>query len=150
MVSAVITSSATPSPMAEKAIDRQEDTRDVITRAGVAINPADIEKVFSKQAHMEAQVIGIPSPILGQEPFVVIRELEAPFNSSMRLRNMVSAQLGDAYELGAVLTLGQLGLDDWPMDSPGKISKAHLRACVRGYLQRSPDPFDSKVRWGYF
>lgn len=150
MPGAITNASATPSPMPEKAIDAQEDTRDTITRAGFAINPADIERIFSEQAHMKAQVIGIPSPTLGQEPFVVIRELEAPFNSCVRLRNMISNSLGDNHELGAVLTLGQLGLDDWPMDSPGKISKAHLRACVRGYLQRSPDPYDSEVRWGYF
>lgn len=103
--------------------------KDIIKRAGVPITPAAIESSLDTFLQSQTSVIGVPHPILGQAPCVVVKSLGPTTKEAVR--NHVLEIFGPDYALGDVLTLKELGLEDFPINITGKILKRELLDLVQ-------------------
>lgn len=63
-------------------------------------------------------------PVLGEEPVAVVQDLNG--HSRDEAMDAIVDRLGPESELGGVATLGKLGLEDFPLNSTGKIMKRYL------------------------
>ena len=72
-----------------------------------------------------------PHSILGQEPLVVLKDLSGKTENEIKER--VIEMFGKDYALGPVLTMKQLGLENFPLNATGKIMKLELLKSVKEY-----------------
>lgn len=69
---------------------------------------------------------------MGETPVAVIKSLSETQSPDLKsvLHQLVLRELGKSYALAEVFTLGELGLDDFPLTASGKILKSELKARV--------------------
>lgn len=135
--------------------------KSVIKRAAVTISPAAIESslqsftgsqvsvvvclVFfrgcvrfggsSLLTQLQTVVIGIPHPVLGQEPFAISKSFNG--RSAEDLESHVDETFGSESRLGGAVELKDLGLESFPVNVAGKIHRLDLEASVARYLATS-------------
>jgi hypothetical protein len=67
---------------------------------------------------------------------------------SARVKQCVLQTMGPAYSLERVLTLHELGLDDWPKTTSGKVLKRDLQVLVNQLLERESGPVEGRTTTG--
>ena len=130
--------------------------KDIIIRGGENISPATIESCLNAQASVmvistsqapsvsslttaQSQVVGVPDPVMGEAPVAIIKSLSDKIQSSdlkSVLHQIVLRELGTSYAVAEVFTLGELGLNDFPLTASGKIIKHELRSYVVEHLSQ--------------
>lgn len=116
--------------------------KDMIVRGGVNIAPASMEFVLAKDpatAPFNIQVVGKLDPIAGEVP-VGISTKAVTLDDIEKIQNTVLEHMGPIYEPEEILTLEQLGLEDFPRTLLGKVQKYKLTATVRKYLDARDIP----------
>lgn len=98
--------------------------KDIIKRAGVPITPAAIESSLDTFLRSQTSVVGVPHPVLGQAPYAVVKHLGPSTKDAVRKH--ILDIFGPDYALGDVLTLEELGMEDFPTNATGKILKREL------------------------
>ena len=81
-------------------------------------------------------MIGIPDEVAGEVPVAVIKASQNAAASPTDVQKCVLDRLGRAYALEKVLPLEDLGMDDWPKTTSGKILKTDLRKMALGYMNQ--------------
>lgn len=110
-------------------------SKDIVKRAGIPIAPAGLESCLEVHGKTRAQVIGIPHPTLGEEPFAVIESLDKGVDAA-DLETLIVDMFGKEYALGGVLTLAQLRLSEWPLNATGKVLKLELKEAALVLLEK--------------
>lgn len=77
-------------------------------------------------------MIGIPHPVLGQEPFAVVQSLGT--RSKDEVKQHILDVFGKDYALGGVADLRDLGIGAFPLNSTSKVMKIELQKLVARYL----------------
>ncbi|KAK4505726.1 hypothetical protein PRZ48_003691 [Zasmidium cellare] len=108
--------------------------KDVIKRSGVPITPAALESCIEKFTGSQTSVVAWPHAVLGQEPLVVVKGLNGKTEEGVRER--VVKMFGRDYAVGDVLTLGQLGREEFPLNATGKIIKRDVVELVKSYYDK--------------
>lgn len=125
--------------------------KDIVKRAGVSIMPAGLECCIdeflkSTVCHQglcshtrltlhQTSVIAVSHPILGQEPFAVVQDLNGISKKDVEQR--IIDHFGKDSSLGGVATLAELGLKKSPLNKTEKIVKRELEPAVAAYLAAS-------------
>jgi hypothetical protein len=81
-------------------------------------------------------VIGIPDEEAGEVPVAILKHSPDDRDVSTRVKQGILETMGPAYSLDRVLTLCELGLDDWPKTTSGKVLKRDLQVLVNQLLER--------------
>lgn len=130
--------------------------KDMIIRGGENISPAAVEAVLSSSfASLDIQIVGIPDAdgLAGQIPVAVTKTATDP-ETIMAIRETVRNVMGSASCPEEILSLAQLGLEDYPRTMSKKVKKAELVEMVQQHraqknegenntMQRYPAPSDT-------
>jgi acyl-CoA synthetase (AMP-forming)/AMP-acid ligase II len=115
--------------------------KDMIIRGGENIAPAAIEAVLNRMPGVEAQVVAAADSIAGEVPVAILRRLPPSGNASISLQKEVRTSMGILYVPDQIMTLEDLGLDDFPRTMSGKVQKSTLRNLVTAFRKHhSSDP----------
>ncbi|KAE9964086.1 hypothetical protein EG327_001089 [Venturia inaequalis] len=109
--------------------------KDMIIRGGENISPAAVESAIGIMPQMKdvlVQVVAAPDDIAGEVPVAVIQGEVTP-ELAQGVQDAVIKAMGTIYVPDEVISLGQLGLIDYPRTMAGKIQKTKLAALVRRY-----------------
>ena len=107
--------------------------KDMIIRGGENIAPAAIEAILNRIPGVEAQVVAAADAIAGEVPVAIVRKLAVGGNPSMSLQEEVRTSMGTLYVPDEIMTLHDLGLDDYPRTMSGKVQKPTLRNLVAAF-----------------
>jgi acyl-CoA synthetase (AMP-forming)/AMP-acid ligase II len=107
--------------------------KDMIIRGGENIAPAAIEAILNRMPGVEAQVVGAADPIAGEVPVAIVRRLPLDGITPMSLQEEVRNSMGLLYVPDEIMTLHDLGLDDYPRTMSGKVQKSTLRNLVAAF-----------------
>jgi acyl-CoA synthetase (AMP-forming)/AMP-acid ligase II len=107
--------------------------KDMIIRGGENIAPAAIEAILNRAPGVEAQVVAATDSIAGEVPVAIVRRLPLGGNASMSLQDEVRTSMGMLYVPDEIMTLQDLGLDDYPRTMSGKVQKSTLRNLVAAF-----------------
>ncbi|KPM37911.1 hypothetical protein AK830_g8655, partial [Neonectria ditissima] len=107
--------------------------KDLIIRGGENIYPIRIES--SLQELPGAHVVGVPDDFAGQVPVAVAILPEGTTKAQLIEKSRAS---DPRHALDAVYTLGDLGLDKFPVTSLGKVKKETLRQKLANLRQPEP------------
>lgn len=77
----------------------------------------------------------MPDSIAGEVPVAIVRDADVGKASPNKLRAAIIKELGPRYALEKFITLGELGMKNFPKTSTGKIRKVDLQAAVRQYAR---------------
>ncbi|KAK5086880.1 hypothetical protein LTR05_004050 [Lithohypha guttulata] len=116
--------------------------KDMIIRGGVNISPAAIEFQLAQEPRTKSlniQVVGKLDPIAGEVPIAISQKAVTPSDVDA-IQDTISKYKGPVYLPEEVLTLEQLGLEDFPKTMLGKIQKGKLTTLVREYFERRDSP----------
>lgn len=79
-------------------------------------------------------MIGIPSPMHGEMPYVILDRL--PENvTATDINEMFLQMVGSGFSLGEVFTLEELGMKTWPLTITGKVQRYQLQKIAVAYLK---------------
>ncbi|KAK4443049.1 hypothetical protein QBC34DRAFT_443652, partial [Podospora aff. communis PSN243] len=112
--------------------------KDVIIRGGENIAPAAIEAVLEPtMGYLGIQIVGAPDQdgVAGEVPIVVTQKRVDSATAS-GIRDAVVGRMGAACAPDEVISLKDLGLEDYPRTAVGKVQKHKLAAFVKTYRQR--------------
>lgn len=112
--------------------------KDMIIRGGENISPAAVEAVLMRSfPSLETQIVGVPDTdgLAGQVPVAVTKTTADPA-TTMAIRETVRKSMGAASCPEEVVSLAQLGLEDYPRTTSRKVKKAELAGIVRRYRVR--------------
>ncbi|KAL4885597.1 hypothetical protein BJY04DRAFT_180049 [Aspergillus karnatakaensis] len=118
-------------------------SKDLIVCKAFNIVPSIVEDCLEKELKEEAQVVGIKDERVGERAIAVLKSgINGDGNNGddrggnrsssgdgcmeSRVTECVARVLGPQYTLGGVVSLHDLGLDDWPKNSSQKIVKRDL------------------------
>lgn len=101
------------------------------------MSPGAIESCISrdpKLAALQPQVVGAPDSIAGELPIVVVN---AKVDQSTRdaIREAVLNNMGIIYVPDDIISLQDLGVEQYPTTMAGKVKKTELRALVNKYRE---------------
>ncbi|KAL8735417.1 MAG: hypothetical protein Q9166_000963 [cf. Caloplaca sp. 2 TL-2023] len=115
--------------------------KDLIIRGGENMSPGSIEQCLDSTVGIrDSQVVGIPDEIAGEVPVAVVRKTPELDLSDHQIQQKVSKELGKIFSPQSILELGNdLGLEDYPRTTSGKIKKRDLQITVAEYLSRRTD-----------
>ncbi|KAK5209187.1 hypothetical protein LTR47_004896 [Exophiala xenobiotica] len=116
--------------------------KDMIIRGGMNIASAAVEAVISEGTGIDSQVVGIPDEAAGEVPVAVIKHPKDDKQAATGVQRCVLDAMGPAYALERVLSLEELGLEDWPKTTSGKVLKRDLQVMVKN-LPRTQQPLPS-------
>lgn len=112
--------------------------KDMIIRGGENISPTAMEGILGKNptlSPLDPQVVGAPDEIAGEVPVCVVKG-----QVTSEIRELVKSELvdhmGTLYVPEDVISTEDLGLEDYPRTTSGKIQKTKLAVVVRQYLVR--------------
>ena len=105
--------------------------KDLIIRGGENISPSSIEDIFLARFDMTAEVVGVPDEIAGEIPIAILKKRPGQELDISQLRALLVKDLGPAWVPEEILTLEDLGLDDYPRTASGKVQKNKLREILR-------------------
>lgn len=112
--------------------------KDTIIRGGENIEPSAIEAVLGRIPEISAlnpQIVRAPDDVAGEVPVVVVSQ-EANGNMVNKIKDTVSAQLGDLYVPADVISIQALGQEEYPKTMAGKVQKTKLEDLVKSFLER--------------
>lgn len=112
--------------------------KDMIIRGAVNISPAAIEFLLAQDARtkpLNIQIVGKLDEIAGEVP-IAVSQTPVTQDDIAVIQEIVLQYKGPVYLPEEVLSLEQLGLDDYPKTMLGKVQKGKLTATVRRYLQQ--------------
>ena len=117
-----------------------------IIRGGENIAPSAIESVFAQNFGITTEVVGIPDEIAGEVPVAVVNVTPDQDLNLTEVKEKITQDLGRAFVIEQVITLANLGIDDFPKTPTGKVQKNKLRDKVVRFLelQENEDTFDIK------
>ncbi|KAH9210763.1 hypothetical protein DL95DRAFT_370521 [Leptodontidium sp. 2 PMI_412] len=101
--------------------------KDLIIRGGENISPKSIEDIFMARFDMTAEVVGVPDNIAGEIPIAIVKIKPGQEIDASALRAALVKELGPAWVPEEILTLEDLGLEDYPRTTSGKVQKVKLR-----------------------
>lgn len=107
--------------------------KDMIIRGGENIAPAAIEAILNRVPGVESQVVAAADSIAGEVPVAIVRRLPLDWSSSRSLQEEVRTSMGLLYVPDEIMTLSDLGLDDFPRTMSGKVQKSTLRNLVAAF-----------------
>lgn len=117
------------------------DIDDRIIRGGENISPSAVEAVLGKNPTLSAllpQIVGVTDEIAGEMPICVIKGPATP-----EIRELIQSEIvhhmGTLYVPEDVIPIKELGLEDHPRTTAGKIQKTKLAALVKKHLSRSEE-----------
>ncbi|KIW86635.1 uncharacterized protein Z519_12760 [Cladophialophora bantiana CBS 173.52] len=123
--------------------------KDMIIRGGMNIASAAVEAAISESTGIDSQVIGIPDEIAGEVPVAVVKHLEDR-DAAINIQRCVLEKMGPAYAIEEVISLDELGIEDWPKTSSGKVLKRDLRLMVQSLLQSTSPDQTKRLRNGQY
>ena len=83
----------------------------------------------------KARVIGLPSPMHGEVPYPIVERLPEGVRPGDMNEYFINA-VGSSFSLGTILTLGQLGMESWPLTASGKLLKRELECAAVEYIRK--------------
>ncbi|KAF2230442.1 acetyl-CoA synthetase-like protein [Viridothelium virens] len=105
--------------------------KDIIKRSGYAISPIVVEGHLDSQPGIKAQVVGMEHKVLGAVPVAVIQRLSVDAPSDAALMELIVNKLGHESSLEYVVSLQELGFEEFPKNDQGKILKSELQRRLR-------------------
>ncbi|KAK0099513.1 hypothetical protein ONS96_008351 [Cadophora gregata f. sp. sojae] len=105
--------------------------KDLIIRGGENISPSAIEEHFSARFNLTAEVVGVPDEITGEIPIAIVKKKPGQEIDVLALRAELVKDLGPAWVPEEIIMLEDLGLEDYPRTSSGKVQKVKLREILR-------------------
>ncbi|KAL9063974.1 MAG: hypothetical protein Q9157_008004 [Trypethelium eluteriae] len=105
--------------------------KDIIKRSGYAISPIVVEGHLDSLPGIKAQVVGMEHKVLGAVPVAVIQRLSADAPGDAALMDFIVNKLGHESSLEKVVSLQELGFEDFPKNDQGKILKSELQGRLR-------------------
>ncbi|KUI64337.1 Acyl-CoA synthetase family member 2, mitochondrial [Cytospora mali] len=115
--------------------------KDMIIRGGENISPSAMEAILSKNATLNALVpliVGAPDEIAGEVPVCVVKGQVTP-----EIRELIQSEIihhmGTLYVPEDVISSQDLGLEDYPRTTSGKIQKTKIAAMVKKHLAKGPE-----------
>lgn len=78
-------------------------------------------------------VVPVPSTELGHEPVAVVSSLDG--RPKVEVSAHIEGTFGQAYVLGNVLELNEVGLADWPINASGKMMRTEVQQAVLNHLK---------------
>ncbi|KAJ5165653.1 AMP-dependent synthetase/ligase [Penicillium coprophilum] len=112
--------------------------KDMIIRGGENISPAAIEARLAnnpKLASKSVQIVGQPDSISGEVPVAIIASSPEFSETVAEIYRTIREDMGLMWAPHEVIHLEQLGLQDWPRTSVGKIHRVTLRQLVQKRYQ---------------
>ncbi|CAK3806586.1 4-coumarate-- ligase 2 [Lecanosticta acicola] len=109
--------------------------KDVVKRAGVPLAPAAIESCIQNFTGAQVSVVAWPHVTLGAEPMAILDGMHG--KTQDEIKQEVLSRFGEAYTMGPIVTLKQLGLEEFPSNATGKIMKFEL-------LNKAKEVYSSK------
>lgn len=106
--------------------------KDRIKRAGVPIEPAALESCAAAFIGSNVSVIGWPHPVMGHVPLAIVEDLNG--KTVEQIKEEIIKMFGQEYALEDVVSLEQLGLQQWPMNLTGKVVKTELMTKVQEFF----------------
>lgn len=114
-------------------------TTNSIIRGGENISPGAIEAVLAKHPLLSPllpQIVGTKDSIAGEVPVAVILG-KATAEIRERIQRVIVQHLGAICVPEEVISISDLGLDDYPRTMSGKIQKTKIRSLVDEHLSKS-------------
>lgn len=111
---------------------------DRIIRGGENISPSAVEGILGKNPTVNAlipQIVGARDEIAGEVPICVIKGSATPEIREL-IQSEIVQHMGTLYVPEDVIPIKELGLDDYPRTTSGKIQKAKLAALVKKQLSK--------------
>ncbi|RAH71873.1 acetyl-CoA synthetase-like protein [Aspergillus aculeatinus CBS 121060] len=112
--------------------------KDLIIRGGENLSPARIEGVLAEVPELRSlntQIVAGGEPIAGEVPVAVVAVAPSAKQVSL-IQSTVRSVLGVIHVPTAVVSLQDLGIDDFPRTAAGKIRKSNLCALYRLFEER--------------
>ncbi|PYI25987.1 acetyl-CoA synthetase-like protein [Aspergillus indologenus CBS 114.80] len=112
--------------------------KELIIRGGENLSPARIEGVLAEVPELRslnAQIVAGGEPIAGEVPVAVVAVAPSAKQVSL-IQSTVRSVLGVTHVPTAVVSLHDLGIDDFPRTAAGKIQKSKLGALYRLFDER--------------
>ena len=81
----------------------------------------------------QSQVVGASDTIAGEVPVAIVRKLPPGTNPAGQLQEAVRAHMGVLHVPDEIITLANLGLEDYPRTMSSKIQKGALQVLVAAY-----------------
>lgn len=111
-------------------------SKDVVKRGGVPISPAALQSALNQEFGVVVEIIGLPSDRYGEVPWAVTKELSGT-TSDAGMQRCVLDNFGHEYALEGVISLKQLGFEDFPINATGKVSKLDLQNAAIKFLSEA-------------
>ncbi|KAM0350982.1 hypothetical protein ACHAPU_002760 [Fusarium lateritium] len=108
--------------------------KDMIIRGGENISPVAIEAFISQHCNVQGYVVGVPDHIAGEVPVLVLPGKASVLPST--IRELILEKLGPEFVPQRILSLNELGLEEVPTTTSGKVQKSKLSSAVREYISR--------------
>lgn len=108
--------------------------KDIIIRGGENLSPAAIEACLAENpslASISIQIVAQPDPISGEAPIAIVHGTSNIATMAREIHRTVLKAMGPIWNPHEVIHINELGLDDWPKTSNGKIKKETLREMLR-------------------
>ncbi|KAF2991202.1 acyl--CoA ligase [Methylocystis sp. MJC1] len=119
-------------------VDRKDN---LIIVGGENIYPAEIENVVRTLGAVEDVIVtAVPDAVLGQQLVLVYKERDAQGIDDRAIDMALRRELSGWKVPRLRLTLPELGLDDWPRTSSGKIARPEVARLVRAFCARRAAP----------
>ncbi|KAI9690396.1 MAG: hypothetical protein M1822_009359 [Bathelium mastoideum] len=101
--------------------------KDVIKKSGLPISPTVLEGHLNNERGIKAQVVGMPHDFHGTVPVVVVKRISPDAPGDESLIKLITNTLGQEYSPQYVVSLGDLGYEDFPMNDQSKVLKSELQ-----------------------
>lgn len=108
-------------------------SKDVVKRAGIPISPAALQSALIERFGVVVEIIGLPSEKYGEVPWAIVRDISGE-SGEADMQKCIVDSFGQEYCLEGVLSLKQLGFDDFPINATGKVSKLDLQNAAIKFL----------------
>lgn len=119
-------------------VDRKDN---LIIIGGENIYPAEIENVVRPLGAVEDVIVtAAPDAVLGQQLVLVYKEREGQGIDDRAIDAALRRELSGWKAPRLRLNLPELGLDDWPRTSSGKIARPEVERLVRAFCARRACP----------
>lgn len=109
--------------------------KELIIRGGKNISPSAIEAVLNRDPELHQlnpQAVPMPDSVAGEVPVIVVNRAIQPAQVQ-QIMKLILSQMGTTYIPDKVLTIQNLGPNDYPRTTSGKVQKAKLAALAREY-----------------
>ncbi|KAL8884877.1 MAG: hypothetical protein Q9215_007165 [Flavoplaca cf. flavocitrina] len=110
--------------------------KDIINRAGEMIAPSNIEACVSRLfPYTTPQVVGIPDGLDGEVPALIVSVPEGLKPDTQHIKEAVVGSLGLEYAPEVIVGLKELGLQNFPTTTSGKVKKDDLRTHLMRHIE---------------